>query len=616
MSAIIAWGASSALGTGDAAIAVPPIGHSAPVRVREDEELALAGLKRPYAARAAGVLDREVDRATALLSLALADCARELDVVRPDWRTLRVGAAIGTSSGGMRAFEQGARIWSPYIDPLLDAPRPCAFEPCSLVLGACASSAIAIGLGRAWLESGRCDVVLCGGFDAVSVFVAAGFECLRATSSGKGPRPFRTDRDGLVLGEGAAIVALVSHAQAARSARARAWIHGFGCTCDARHLTAPDAEGGGLARAAEAALASAGTTAASIGLVSAHGTATRQNDDAEAAAVVQVLGASSRVPVFAFKGTIGHTLGAAGALEVLASIAAMEQGIAPASVGEAAAEPGITVLDRSEPLVARTTLKLSAAFGGANAALVVGLDRPKAEIVSGDDVFVTPAVTLTVEDADAARLAARTGYGSDRIARADDLVRLAIGAVAALQDEVGSLRGAGIIVGHGLATIATNRRFLDRLQRAGAARGEPRCFPYTTPNAAAGECAVAFGLTGPAFAVGGGSHGGIEALGVAADLVRTRVAKRIVVVVVDAPADGEGAAVALVVGDRDLQGAIGRIEEHTTRVEIGASSSGPKDEGAHRALLPLVGRREGELVLSSSGPVGARARIRYLGAPG
>src|SRR5262249_59971230 len=99
---------------------------------------------------------------------------------------------------------------------------------------------------------------------------------------------------------------------------------------------------------------------------------------------------------------------------------------------------------------------------------------------------------------------------------------------------VGSLRGAtGIVVGHGLATIETNSVYLARIREAGARRAEGRRFPYTTPNAAAGECAVALGLGGPSFAVGGGPHGGIEALSVAAALVSGGIADRVVVVAAD-----------------------------------------------------------------------------------
>jgi 3-oxoacyl-[acyl-carrier-protein] synthase-1/3-oxoacyl-[acyl-carrier-protein] synthase II len=636
---IIALGASSALGEGEAAFEAG-VAHDAvaPGRVIRDEELAAAGLKRPHAARVAMVLPSNVDRATALLEHALTACARELDEVLPRWRSLRVGAAIGTSSGGMRGFEDGAAGMSgTYLGPVLDAARPCAFEPVSLVLGACASSAIAIGLGRAWLATDRCDVVLCGGFDAVSVFVAAGFECLRATCGPVGPRPFRVGRDGLALGEGAAIVALAGPAHTALASRVLAWVTGFGSSCDGMHLTAPDPRGEGLARAARDALADAGIAAGDVELVSAHGTATPQNDAAEAAAITQLMGTSSRVPVFAFKGTVGHTLGASGALELLAAASAMERGLSPASAeGGGAAADGVCVLDRTERSSARTALKLSSAFGGVNAALVVRADPPQARAAPPEaraGVLLSVAVSVTLAATDPARLAARTGYGADRIARADDLVRLAIAAVAALEDQTGgrgSLRGAAIVVGHGLATIETNALFLERIRRSGARLAEPRRFPYTTPNAAAGECAVVFGLTGPAFAVGGGPHGAIEALGVAADLVRTRSASRVVVVAVDAAADASekiapgtasGAVALLAFGvasdGAGMVAASSRLESCTTRLEAGALSGRAPLRGvpmdAHRALLPLtVGARPSEITVELPWGASAKATFSWL----
>jgi regulation of enolase protein 1 (concanavalin A-like superfamily) len=174
----------------------------------------------------------------------------------------------------------------------------------------------------------------------------------------------------------------------------------------------------------------------------------------------------------------------------------------------------------------RTALKLASAFGGANAALVVSLDRPPPRESVRREVAISRAVRAT--DIEPNALAARSGYSIDRITRADDLVRWSLAAVAALREKVGDLRGAGIVVGLGLATVETNAKFQARI-----ARPEPRRFPYTTPNAAAGECAVAFGLDGPAFAVGGGPHGGLEAIGLAADLVRAGVIERVVVVAAD-----------------------------------------------------------------------------------
>jgi len=622
---IVARGVASPLGEGEAALGKLRAGEHEESRVAHDEELARAGLSKPFAARARIAIPDGVARATALLEHALASCAGELDEALPGWRALRVGAAIGTSSGGMRSFERlldmagdasvPEAIAATYVGPLVQAARPAAFEPVSLVLGACASSTLAIGLARAWLLDDRCDVALCGGFDAVGVFVAAGFESLRATCSARGPRPFREGRDGLALGEAAAVLALVRDPEARlERPRVHGWIAGFGATCDATHLTAPDAEGAGLARAARAAIREAHDPA--IELVSAHGTATVQNDRSEAAAIAAVLGTAAReVPVYSLKGSVGHTLGAAGALEVLSAARALREGVAPASVGEGVPEAGLRLLDRAEPSQARTALKLSSAFGGANAALVVSVDRPEGRRALRADVFVSSAVTADAATADPALLAQRTGYGADRIARADELVRLAMAATAVLEDRAGgpgALRGAGIIVGHGLATVETNARFWNRVRAAGASRAEPRRFPYTTPNAAAGECAVAFGLTGPAFAVGGGPHGGIEAIHVAADLVRAGVADRVVVVAVDETGDathriaaprsrrtGEepsSRAVALLVSADRASADVARLEFCTVRLEAVSHlpSELPPLE-AHRALLPLVTGRPAQV---------------------
>jgi 3-oxoacyl-[acyl-carrier-protein] synthase-1/3-oxoacyl-[acyl-carrier-protein] synthase II len=622
MIGIVARGVCSALGEGEAALGVLRPGESLESRVGRDEELAKAGLSKPFAARARLPIPEGVDRATALLEHALASCARDLDDALPEWRGLRVGAAIGTSSGGMRSFEHLLDAGGPpsvrsllaatYIGPLVQASRPVAFEPVSLVLGACASSALAIGLARAWLVEDRCDVALCGGFDGVSVFVAAGFESLRATCGPRGPRPFREGRDGLALGEAAAILALAREPEVRRVPRVYGWIGGFGASCDATHLTAPDSDGAGLARAAIAAIRDAG--APPIELVSGHGTATPQNDAAEAKAIFASLGSrTADVPVYSLKGAVGHTLGAAGALELLSAACAIERGIAPASAGEGVSEAGLRVLDRAAASSARTALKLSSAFGGANAALVVSRDPPAIRHgLHRAEVFVSRAVVAAVADGEPERLAQRTGYGADRIARGDELVRIAMAATAALEDAIGgpgTLRGAGVVVGHGLATVETNARFWARIRAVGASRAEPRRFPYTSPNAAAGECAVAFGLTGPAFAVGGGGHGGIEAIGVAADLVRSGVVDRVVVVAVDevgeathrvtgradeAESSASG-AVALLVSEAPVDPSCGgsaRLESCTVRLDaVSVVPSAIPPLSAHRALLPLAAGR-------------------------
>ena len=639
--AVIAFGASSALGEGEAALGVGAPGEPAPFAIARDTELEAAKLLRPFCGRVKEIdalATGEVDRAQLLLERALAGCAAQLDAILPDWRKRRVGLAIGSSSGGMRTFEtafgeggapEGAAR-AMYLGPVLAALRPCDFEPVSFVLGACASGTLAIGLAREWLLAGSCDVALCGGFDAVSVFVASGFEVLRATCTDGAPRPFRVGRDGLALGEGAAVLALVREEDAsARALATRGYVAGFGASCDAVHLTAPDREGRGLARAAAQAIADAGMPR--IDLVSAHGTATEFNDAAEARTLAAVLGARlAEVPLHALKGGIGHTLGAAGALETLAALQAMKSGVAPASAGTGAIDGGVLVLERVVKHDARAALKLSAAFGGANAALVVTRDRDaEANADAGErrpDVWISRAVAITgdVEPLiDAHALAVRTGYAEDRLARADRLVRLTIAAVAELRDALQqrgeTLAGAGIVVGHGLATIDTNAAYLARIRSAGASRGEPRRFPYTSPNAPAGECAVAFGLTGPGFSVGGGPHGGLEALAVAADLVRGGVADRIVVVAVDEAGEGSRrlapdtrpGAVALLVANAPQAA---RLEACTVGLPAALPAGGlliaPRVVEAHRALLALAEGRPDSLSVET--PWGGFAKARFF----
>lgn len=643
--AVVAYGAISALGEGEAALGVGTIGEIAPAAVARDPELVAAGLQRPFCARAKVPVPEGADSATVLVERALSACAAELDRSLPGWRSKRIGLAIGTSSGGMRSFSERfakdatlpatGSVESTYLGPLIGAARPCDFEPVAFVLGACASGTLAIGLASEWIRSGRCEVALCGGFDAVSVFVASGFEALRATCSEAGPRPFRTGRDGLALGEGAAVLALVAPdlAQSA-GAPVLGYVRGFGATCDAAHLTAPDREGRGLARAAKAALARAGEP--TIDLVSAHGTATQFNDASEAAALATVLGDRARdVPLTALKGGIGHTLGAAGALEALSALSAMRASIAPASVGSGAVDGAVRVLDRAEKHGAKSALKLSAAFGGANGALVLTTERGAAESQRSRTVYVSRAVTL-VEDIEAltapSRLASITGYAEDKIARADLLVRITMAAVAKLRDAVGSIEEAGILVGLGLATVDTNATYLVRIEAAGAVRAEPRRFPFTTPNAPAGECAVAFGLTGPAFAVGGGPHGGIEALGVAAELVRSGVADRIVVVAADeggagsrrlAPGTRPGAVALLVTAapeiDRAKRGGVARGDWArldgwrvglSKDLPAGGSATLPEAVEAHRALLPLAGGDPEGLDVTT--PWGGFANARFF----
>nr|WP_240808101.1 beta-ketoacyl synthase N-terminal-like domain-containing protein [Polyangium spumosum] len=419
------------------------------------------------------------------------------------------------------------------------------------LVAACAASTLAIGLGLRWLDRGACDLVIAGGYDALSGFVATGFEALRATTASR-PRPFRVGRDGMSLGEGAGLVALVRE-ENTRGAAVFVRVAGFGASTDAVHITAPDRTGDGLARAGERAIADSGLAPAAIGLVSAHATATPFNDAMEARAIGRIfegssapstLGgsapASGAAPpnppvVHPFKAQIGHTLGAAGVLESLAAADALRRGIAPAAAGDGELDPdaAVSLLERAEARPLGAALKLSAAFGGANAALVLTNTPSGRAPRRARPVYLQAHAGVT--SVDLVELAALTGVARDRLARLDPLCRLGMRAVAELARVVGreALVGAGIVVGHALATLDTNDRFDARRRARGPGSVDPRLFPATSPNAVAGECAIVYQLRGPSFAVSAGLGGGAEALSAGAELVAMGDADRVVVLAVD-----------------------------------------------------------------------------------
>lgn len=539
---VVAAGAVSGLGLGDDAFGIGAAGARAVSALREDPTLAAAGLTRPRCARAP-LEDRAADRATTLLAAAFDQVAGALDRALPGWRERRVGLAIGTSSGGMisaerwfaarldgEALDHDALRRATYFAPFVEASRTLgdvAFTRRSQIVAACASSTIAIGLGMRWLERGACDLVLAGGYDGLGLFVAAGFEALRATSASF-PRPFCVDRDGMLLGEGAAVLALSRD-----EGPARFFLGGFGASADAVHITAPDREAGGLKRAARRALAEAAIPADRVGLVSAHGTATPYNDAAEAKAVAAIC--PHGPVVHPFKAQIGHTLGAAGALELLAAGQALERGLLPATWGLDTPDPEapVRLLDTNTPAPLEAALKLSAAFGGVTAALVASRTEHERPRRSARPVHLAGHARVTGYDREV--LAEATGMARDRLARIDDLGQLTLAAVAALVAQVGrdALRGAGVIAGHALATLDTNAVFFERLHQKGPRWVDPRLFPATSPNASAGQVAIAFGLTGPNFAVNRGLDGALEAVEVATDLVAMGDAERMVVVAAD-----------------------------------------------------------------------------------
>jgi 3-oxoacyl-(acyl-carrier-protein) synthase len=295
-------------------------------------------------------------------------------------RGTRIGVALGTTLGGMQLFEAwtGSAMAGlervPYYAPAVRVARTFGCRgPVATTQLACASSTHAVALAAEWVRTGQADVVLAGGTDLLCRFLVAGFNCLRATA--EEARPFDAARRGLVLGEGAAVVVVESDEHARRrGAVAQARLTGSGAAADATHMTAPDREGRGAARAMQAALAAAGRTPADIGVVSAHGTGTVYNDAMEAAAIGAVFGPRA-VPVNSIKGAIGHTLGAAGALEVVMCVDVLRTGVIPPTAGLREIDPACARLDlvhgTARTGAIRAALSTSSGFAGANAALVL-----------------------------------------------------------------------------------------------------------------------------------------------------------------------------------------------------------------------------------------------------
>lgn len=539
-SAIVAYGAVSALGVGRAAFDVGPAGR----RVVGAWSSRPPG--RPFG-RASACAAARADRPRALLELGLGQVIDGLDAWSPAWRQLRLGVVVGTSSGGFAALERAVEggvehdpaNWrkSAYFAPLdaLDLLRPSAPQRLVSLYAACASSTCAIGLGMRWIELDEVDLVIAGGYDAESDWVCAGFDALKATSA-HAPNPFRLERDGMALGEAVALVAL-----SRRSQGALGFLRGFSATSDALHITAPDRTGRSLARAISTAMAEAELEPAGIDFVSVHGTATSFNDAAEAAALGLVFAEQTRrLRGHAFKSVVGHTLGAAGALESLAAVSALQNGVLPASasVGTPMPELPSLLLEKNATHPVEHCLKLSTAFGGSNAALVISRRAPPWMPRSKRPVHLL-ARGVRCSEFDLARLHDLLAVSPERLPRSDQLSALAVAAsgealraVALVGVEL-SRPDVGVVVGSVGSTLEANAQFGARISDRGRDYAEPRRFPATSPNACAGQVSIAFGLGGPAHAVGSGSQVDYEALQVAHTWIAAGDARAMLVVVAE-----------------------------------------------------------------------------------
>lgn len=243
--------------------------------------------------------------------------------------------------------------------------------PFQTIVTACAGGTDAVGLGKSWIENDVCDVVLCGGTDEINLVPYDGFIRLLVASKER-CKPFSKDRSGINIGEGAGALLLVSE-KVRRDLKLspQGFVLGYGNAADSYHPTAPHPQGAGLQRALLFALKQADLSSKDIAFVNAHGTASLANDAAEGIAFKNCL---PDVPVWGSKGVTGHTLGAAGAVEAVLTLTALNQKILPPTHGFTTVDEtiGFAPTVRAEQITKRAAVSDSLAFGGCNAALVLG----------------------------------------------------------------------------------------------------------------------------------------------------------------------------------------------------------------------------------------------------
>jgi len=396
--AVTGLGALTPLGPDVAALEEGLLSGRSGVRLLHEPEFAALPARLAATVDLTDRIDRVRARSLDRVQQVALVAAREAwaDAGSPQVEPERLAVVIGSGIGGALTIlgqhdvlrEHGPRRVSPHLVPMLMPNGPAAAVGLELgarggvhcPVSACASGAEAIALALELLRSGRADVVVAGGAEAcVHPLPLAGFAQMRALSTRhdspeQASRPYDKGRDGFVLGEGAGVLVLerTDFAQA-RGARVHGHLAGAGLASDAHHVTAPDPAGTGAARSITAALQDAGVQATDIGHINAHATSTPLGDLAEARALVIALG-DHRPPVTATKSCTGHLLGAAGAVEAIATVLALSRGVVPAirnldDPDDDADVDAVRLVPRQHPHeVALTT---SFGFGGHDVSLVL-----------------------------------------------------------------------------------------------------------------------------------------------------------------------------------------------------------------------------------------------------
>jgi len=341
---------------------------------------------------------RRMDRFTQFALAATYQALKDSNLEITDANKDRIGAVYGCGIGGMSTlaeqiyifFDRGPERVSPLLVPMMlpdAAASTVALQlgvrgPNMAIVSACASGTNAVGEAFEMIRNGRADVLFSGGSEAVIVPIAmAGLSIMTALSTHneepeKASRPFDKNRDGFVMGEGAAVLVMESLEFArARGARIFAEVTGYGTTNDAYHISAPAENGAGAAICMKNALQDAGLTVNDIGYINAHGTSTILNDRSETQAIKTIFGEQAyKVPISSTKSMTGHLLGAAGAVEALICVKSLQDGILPPTINYETPDPDCDldyVPNQARPAVVDHVMSNSFGFGGHNASIIL-----------------------------------------------------------------------------------------------------------------------------------------------------------------------------------------------------------------------------------------------------
>ena len=473
-------------------------------------------------------------------------------------RAARVALAVGATTGGM--FEAEDVLVSLSDQASVESVRRLLAYPLSTsadriaarfgnverrvtICSACSSGAIALVQAAGWIRSGAADIVLAGGTDGLCRLTLTGFNALGATSANV-CRPFDSARDGLTLGEGAAFLAVEAESDARRrGAQILGFLSGWAIAAEAHHITHPEPTGETAARLIQSALERAGLSAGDLAYVNAHGTGTKANDAMEAKALASALGEhAKRVAVSSSKGQLGHTLGAAGAIEAAVTALALAEGVAPPTGGLRDPDPELSlchVTETGRRIDQGAAISNSFGFGGTGAVLV--FERADAPLrTTGSSgrkrIVVSGAVTLGArgivrDESNAQHLGADGPVDpmpddplelldparSRRFDRASAL--LTLGVARLLEASKLDPAGVGLAAGSAFGQVERSVEFLRRVLERGPRFASPADFPHLVPSAPSGNASIYARLSGPVVSVSDVSTSAEAALGVGATFV-------------------------------------------------------------------------------------------------